>query len=236
MENGMQTMIRGASQLKVTRSRMAPGSSAGTGGRRTSRLPVEAVQPPYHLFRRDIEAGLLPYAAAYHIGVLAYGPLARGLLGGTITEATTSGPGDWRSHSPALTGPGIRRNLNPAHRPQRRSPAQARSQGHSSASAASRPTALYFSEVDTCKSKAYRSSYEALRAHMRHRQSPGRRRRTVEPADRPGADFRPAPLPRPRRRPAGHPQQRPGRTAEGPAGLRRDHPAHPPGTRRRDRV
>ena len=108
----MQTVIRGASQLKVTRSRMAPGSSAGTGGRWTSRLPVEAVQPPYHLFRRDIEAGLLPYAAAYHIGVLAYGPLAHGLLGGTLTEATTFGADDWRSHSPALTGPGIRRNLD----------------------------------------------------------------------------------------------------------------------------
>ena len=40
----MQTVIRGASQLKVTRSRMAPGSSAGTGDRWTSRLPVEAVQ------------------------------------------------------------------------------------------------------------------------------------------------------------------------------------------------
>ena len=107
----MQTVIRGASQLKVTRSRMAPGSSAGTGGRRTSRLPAEAVQPPYHLFRRGIEAGLLPYAAAHHIGVLAYGPLARGLLGGTITEATTFGPGDRRSHSPAFTGPGFGRNL-----------------------------------------------------------------------------------------------------------------------------
>jgi len=104
----MQTVIRGASQLKVTRSRMAPGSSAGTGGRWTSRLPVEAVQPPYHLFRRGIEAGLLPYAAAHHIGVLACGPLARGLLGGTITEATTFGPGDRRSHSPAFTGARVR--------------------------------------------------------------------------------------------------------------------------------
>jgi hypothetical protein len=83
----MQTVIRGVSQLQVTRSRMAPGSSAGTGGRRTSRLPAEAVQPPCHLFRRGIEAGLLPYAAARHIGVLACGPLARGLLGGTITAA-----------------------------------------------------------------------------------------------------------------------------------------------------
>jgi aryl-alcohol dehydrogenase-like predicted oxidoreductase len=50
-------------------------------------LPAETVQPPYHLFRRDIEADLLPYAAAHDIGVLAYGPLAHGLLGGAIGEA-----------------------------------------------------------------------------------------------------------------------------------------------------
>ena len=74
-------------------------------------LPVETVQPPYHLFRRDIETGLLPYAAAHHIGVLAYGPLAHGLLGGTITATTTFGPGDWRAHSPAFTGEGFTRNL-----------------------------------------------------------------------------------------------------------------------------
>jgi aryl-alcohol dehydrogenase-like predicted oxidoreductase len=74
-------------------------------------LPVETVQPPYHLFRRDIEADLLPYAAAHHIGVLAYGPLAHGLLGGTIAETSTFDASDWRSHSPAFTGPGFRRNL-----------------------------------------------------------------------------------------------------------------------------
>jgi aryl-alcohol dehydrogenase-like predicted oxidoreductase len=107
----MQTVTRGASQLQVTRSRMAPGSSAGTGGRRTSRLPAGAVRPPYHLVRRGIEAGLLPYAAAYHIGVLASGPPAPGLPGGTITEVTTSGPGGRRSHSPASTRPRFGRDL-----------------------------------------------------------------------------------------------------------------------------
>jgi aryl-alcohol dehydrogenase-like predicted oxidoreductase len=44
-------------------------------------LPVETVQPPYHLFRRDIEASLLPYAQAHDIGVLVYGPIEHGLLG-----------------------------------------------------------------------------------------------------------------------------------------------------------
>ena len=74
-------------------------------------LPVETVQPPYHLFRRDIEADLLPYAAAHDIGVLAYGPLAHGLLGGTITDAATFGPGDWRASSSAFIGEGFARNL-----------------------------------------------------------------------------------------------------------------------------
>ena len=43
-------------------------------------LPVETLQPPYHLFRREIEAEVLPYTAANDIGVLVYGPLAHGLL------------------------------------------------------------------------------------------------------------------------------------------------------------
>ncbi len=38
--------------------------------------PVETVQPPYHLFRREIEDDVLPYAGANDIGVLVYGPLA----------------------------------------------------------------------------------------------------------------------------------------------------------------
>jgi aryl-alcohol dehydrogenase-like predicted oxidoreductase len=74
-------------------------------------LPVQTVQPPYHLFRRDAETDLLPYAQAHNIGVLAYGPLAHGLLGGAITSTTTFGPGDWRTHSPAFTGDGFARNL-----------------------------------------------------------------------------------------------------------------------------
>jgi aryl-alcohol dehydrogenase-like predicted oxidoreductase len=74
-------------------------------------LPVETIQPPYHLFRRDIEADLLPYASARGIGVLAYGPLAHGLLGGAITGATTFAADDWRAHSSAFTGDGFARNL-----------------------------------------------------------------------------------------------------------------------------
>src|ERR1700754_3898208 len=51
-------------------------------------LPVETLQPPYHLFRRDIEADILPYCREHNVGVLVYGPLAHGLLTGTLNRHT----------------------------------------------------------------------------------------------------------------------------------------------------
>jgi aryl-alcohol dehydrogenase-like predicted oxidoreductase len=74
-------------------------------------LPAETLQPPYHLFRRDIEAELLPYTAAHDIGVLVYGPLAHGLLSGSVTAQTKFGPQDWRSRSPLFTGDALAANL-----------------------------------------------------------------------------------------------------------------------------
>lgn len=74
-------------------------------------LPVETLQPPYHLFRRGAEDDLLRSAAAADIGVLAYGPLAHGLLTGTITMNTAFSPDDWRGHSAMFTGAGLARNL-----------------------------------------------------------------------------------------------------------------------------
>ena len=44
----------------------------------TETLPVETLQPPYHLFRREIEDEILPYCLEHDIGVLVYGPLATG--------------------------------------------------------------------------------------------------------------------------------------------------------------
>lgn len=74
-------------------------------------LPVETLQPPYHLFRRDIETGILPYTAAHDIGVLVYGPLAHGLLGGRLREDTELAPGDWRASSDVFHGEAYRQNL-----------------------------------------------------------------------------------------------------------------------------
>jgi aryl-alcohol dehydrogenase-like predicted oxidoreductase len=73
--------------------------------------PVETLQPPYHLFRRDIEAEVLPYCAEHDIGVLVYGPLAHGLLSGAIDEETTFEASDWRAESPLFQGETLRRNV-----------------------------------------------------------------------------------------------------------------------------
>src|SRR5947208_2387590 len=61
---------------------------------------IDTLQPPYHLFRREIEQDILPYCQEHGIGVLVYGPLAHGLLAGGYTPQTTFANDDWRSKSP----------------------------------------------------------------------------------------------------------------------------------------
>jgi aryl-alcohol dehydrogenase-like predicted oxidoreductase len=72
---------------------------------------IDAIQPPYHLFRRDIEKTILPYALRHHIGVLIYGPLAHGLLSGKYTPQTVFRADDWRSKSALFQGDVLRRNV-----------------------------------------------------------------------------------------------------------------------------
>ena len=77
---------------------------------------VETLQPPYHMFRREIEAEILPYAEEHDLGVLIYGPLAHGLLSGRVTSETTFAPGDWRATSSDFRGEAFRRNLEVVER------------------------------------------------------------------------------------------------------------------------
>jgi aryl-alcohol dehydrogenase-like predicted oxidoreductase len=78
--------------------------------------PVETDQPPYHMFHRDIEAEILPYAAKNDIGVLVYGPLAHGLLSGTMTPQTTFAADDWRGSSADFKGERFARDLEVVER------------------------------------------------------------------------------------------------------------------------
>jgi aryl-alcohol dehydrogenase-like predicted oxidoreductase len=78
--------------------------------------PVETLQPPLHMFHRDIEADVLPYADAHDIGVLVYGPMAHGLLAGAMNAQTTFPPDDWRSKSADFHGEPFARNLRVVER------------------------------------------------------------------------------------------------------------------------
>jgi aryl-alcohol dehydrogenase-like predicted oxidoreductase len=74
-------------------------------------VPVETLQPPYHLFAREIERDVLGWCLDNDAGVLVYGPLAHGLLTGAIDEGTEFADDDWRSASPQFSDACLRQNL-----------------------------------------------------------------------------------------------------------------------------
>jgi aryl-alcohol dehydrogenase-like predicted oxidoreductase len=67
--------------------------------------PIHSVQPPYNLFEREAESGVLAYAAQHGITVLCYGALCRGLLTGTITATTQFKGDDLRRNDPKFQEP-----------------------------------------------------------------------------------------------------------------------------------
>ena len=81
--------------------------------------PVTSLQPPYSMLRREIETGILPFCQAHGIGVLAYSPMASGLLTGTWTKERHARlpEDDWRKHkNPLFQEPGFTRHLRLADR------------------------------------------------------------------------------------------------------------------------
>ncbi len=74
---------------------------------------VTSLQPPYSLIKRDIEKDVLPFCESENIGVIAYSPMASGLLTGAMTrERAASLPeDDWRKRNPAFQEPQLSVNL-----------------------------------------------------------------------------------------------------------------------------
>ena len=66
---------------------------------------LDAVQPPYNLFEREIEGGVLPYAARTGLTVLSYGALCRGLLSGRMRSDTKFEGDDLRKVDPKFQAP-----------------------------------------------------------------------------------------------------------------------------------
>jgi len=61
--------------------------------------PITSFQVGYHVMRRQVEEAELPWCRTHGVGVLAYGPLAHGLLTGRMDESTAFPENDWRAQS-----------------------------------------------------------------------------------------------------------------------------------------
>ncbi len=75
--------------------------------------PVVSLQNPYNLFERSIENHILNYCAQNQIGILAYSPLANGLLTGKYNRETITmfDKNDWRRNSAQFNEPHLSPNL-----------------------------------------------------------------------------------------------------------------------------
>ena len=74
---------------------------------------VTSVQPPYSLIRREIEKDLLPFCQREGIGVIAYSPMASGLLTGAMTRQRVANlpADDWCRQNPEFQEPNLSQNL-----------------------------------------------------------------------------------------------------------------------------
>jgi aryl-alcohol dehydrogenase-like predicted oxidoreductase len=74
---------------------------------------IASLQPRYSLLHREIEAQILPFAAREHVGVIAYSPMASGLLTGAMTPERIAGlpADDWRRGHSDFQEPRLSRNL-----------------------------------------------------------------------------------------------------------------------------
>ena len=75
--------------------------------------PLTSLQPRYSLLHREIERAVLPFCAPEKIGVIAYSPMASGLLTGAMTAERIAGlpADDWRKRHPDFQKPQLHRNL-----------------------------------------------------------------------------------------------------------------------------
>lgn len=79
--------------------------------------PVESLQTPLSMIRRDAALAEIPWCAEHGTGVLSYSPLQSGLLSGAFSTARMKrlAPDDWRRASPEFQPPRLGRNLALAH-------------------------------------------------------------------------------------------------------------------------
>jgi len=73
--------------------------------------PIVALQTEYSLWARDVEPEILPACRRLGIGFVAYSPLGRGLLTGTVKKIEDIAPHDIRRKQPRFRAGNFERNL-----------------------------------------------------------------------------------------------------------------------------
>jgi aryl-alcohol dehydrogenase-like predicted oxidoreductase len=89
-------------QGKVTHFGLSE-ATAETIRRAHAVLPVTALQSEYSMFYREPENNIIPTLEELEIGLVAFSPLGKGFLTGTINANTTFDPADGRNFSPRFS-------------------------------------------------------------------------------------------------------------------------------------
>jgi aryl-alcohol dehydrogenase-like predicted oxidoreductase len=74
--------------------------------------PVTALQTEWSLWTRDVEDdGVLATVRRLGVGFVAYSPIGRGFLSGTVRRPEDMAPDDFRRHNPRFQGDNLAKNL-----------------------------------------------------------------------------------------------------------------------------
>jgi|SRR5579883_500912 len=114
IDEGWQTMVKLKEEGKVRWIGVSNFSAEQM--KQVSKFgPITSLQPPYSMIRPEVEENILPYCLANNIGVIAYSPMASGLLTGAMTRDRIAAlpADDWRKEKNRhYQEPLLTRNLN----------------------------------------------------------------------------------------------------------------------------
>ena len=110
IEDTVGAMARLVEQGKVRHIGLSE-AAAPTLRRAHTVHPIAALQTEYSLWTRDVEPEILPACRELGVGFVAYSPLGRGFLSGTITSADRLADDDRRRDHPRFAQENIERNL-----------------------------------------------------------------------------------------------------------------------------
>ena len=109
IEDTVGAMARLVEQGKVRYIGLSE-AGARTIRRAHATYPITALQTEYSLWTRDVESEILPTCRELGIGFVAYGPLGRGFLTGSIVSEASLAKDDIRRTMPRFQGANFERN------------------------------------------------------------------------------------------------------------------------------